>query len=140
MTETLDVAPGMRVLEVGTGSGYQTAILAELGAEVFSLEIVPELSARAADTLAQLGYTRAHLRLASGYGGWPEEAPFDRIILTAAPPELPQALIDQLADDGRLVAPIGTDSQVMVILTRHGDEISRRDPIPVRFVEMKKGT
>jgi protein-L-isoaspartate(D-aspartate) O-methyltransferase len=138
MTEALEVSPGARVLEVGTGCGYQTAILAELGADVFSMEIVAELARTAAATLARLGYGRVHLRHGSGYDGWPEEAPFDRILLTAAPPTIPQRLIDELADGGRLVAPVGTDWQVIVIVTRRGDEITRRETLPVRFVEMRR--
>jgi protein-L-isoaspartate(D-aspartate) O-methyltransferase len=139
MTEMLNVGPDMRVLEVGTGSGYQTAVLAEMGAEVWSLEVVPELAARSARTLAALGYDRVHLRTASGYDGWPEAAPFDRIILTAAPLDVPPALLDQLADGGRLVAPVGTTwDQHMVIIDRHGDELHRHDSIGVQFVVMKK--
>ncbi len=138
MTQELRVEPGARVLEIGTGSGYQTAILAELGAEVFSLEIVPELSARAAAVLTQLGYADVHLRVASGYQGWAERAPFDRIIATAAPPAMPRALIDQLADGGRIVAPIGDADQVIVIVDRHGTEYETREALPVRFVPMRK--
>jgi protein-L-isoaspartate(D-aspartate) O-methyltransferase len=139
MTETLNVGPATRVLEIGTGSGYQTAVLAEMGVEVWSLEVVPELADRAARTLAALGYDRLHLRTASGYEGWPEAAPFDRIILTAAPADVPPALLDQLADGGRLVAPVGTiDAQHIVIIDRHGDETSRQDSIGVQFVVMMK--
>ena len=138
MTQELRVEPGARVLEIGTGSGYQTAILAELGAEVFSLEIVPELSARAAAVLTQLGYANVHLRVASGYQGWAERAPFDRIIATAAPPAMPRALIDQLADRGRIVAPNGDADQVIVIVDRHGTEYETREALPVRFVPMRK--
>jgi protein-L-isoaspartate(D-aspartate) O-methyltransferase len=137
MTQALDVRPGHRVLEVGTGSGYQTAILAELGAEVWSVEIVPELSARAQTALAGQGYSNVHLRIGSGYDGWPDAAPFDRIIVTAAPPDMPQALIDQLADHGRLIAPVGSSVwQVLVVVERVGAEITRRETIPVRFVPM----
>jgi len=137
MTQELRVEPGARVLEIGTGSGYQTAILAELGAEVFSLEIVPELSARAAAVLAQLGYSNIQLRVASGYQGWVEQAPFARIIATAAPPAMPRALIDQLADGGRIVAPVGTDEQVIVVMDRRGNEYETRQTLAVRFVPMR---
>jgi protein-L-isoaspartate(D-aspartate) O-methyltransferase len=139
MTETLDVGPDARVLEIGTGSGYQTAILAEMGAEVWSLEVVPELAERSAETLAALGYDHVHLRAASGYAGWPDAAPFDRIILTAAPPDVPPALVDQLADVGRLVAPVGKMwDQHIVIIDKRGDEVWRHDSIGVQFVLMKK--
>ena len=138
MTQELGVGHGMRVLEIGTGSGYQTAILLELGAEVFSLELVPELAAQALETLTRLGYTsRLHLRTGSGYGGWPDAAPFDRILLTASPPELPQTLVDQLADPGRLVAPVGTDWQQIVVVDKRDGVIRRRETIAVRFVPMK---
>ena len=137
MTQELRVEPGARVLEIGTGSGYQTAILAEVGAEVFSLEIVPELSARAAGVLAQLGYSNVHLRVASGYQGWSEHAPFARIIATAAPPAMPSVLGDQLADGGRIVAPVGTDEQVIVVMDRRGNEYETRRTLPVRFVPMR---
>ena len=136
MTQELRVEPGSRVLEIGTGSGYQTAILAELGADVDSLEIVPELSARAAEVLARLGYTNVHLRVGSGYQGWVEHAPFDRIIATAAPPSMPRALVDQLADGGRLIAPVGEGDQVIVVMDRHGTEYLSRQALPVRFVPM----
>jgi protein-L-isoaspartate(D-aspartate) O-methyltransferase len=140
MTQELDVAPGARVLEIGTGSGYQSAILAELGAEVFSLEIVPELADRARHALASLGYTRVHMRVGSGYDGWAEEAPFDRILLTASPALMPQTLVDQLADRGRLVGPVGVDAQVLVRIERHGDQITRSETLPVLFVPMVRGT
>jgi len=140
MTQALDVRAGQRVLEVGTGSGYQAAILAELGADVWSIEIVPELAARASAALASQGYHRVHLRVGSGYDGWPEAAPFDKIILTAAPADVPQALIDQLADGGRLVAPVGTSEwQVLVVIERAGDRVTRREAMPVRFVPMVRG-
>jgi protein-L-isoaspartate(D-aspartate) O-methyltransferase len=137
MTQELAVTPGTKVLEIGTGSGYQTAVLAELGAEVWSIELIPELAERARATLEPLGYQQLHLRAGSGYAGWPEAAPFDRILLTAAPPEMPQALLDQLAEGGRLVAPVGTDWQVIVIAERHEGRIRMRESIPVRFVPMR---
>jgi protein-L-isoaspartate(D-aspartate) O-methyltransferase len=136
MTQELRVAPDTRVLEIGTGSGYQAAILAELGAEVFSVEIVPELAERARQALAALGYTRVHIRVGSGYDGWPEHAPFDRILLTASPPAMPQTLIDQLADGGRLVGPVGVHAQFLEVIERHGDRITRRETMPVMFVPM----
>ena len=106
MTEALGVAPGDRVLEIGTGSAYQTAVLAALGVEVFSLEIVPELAAAARQRLDRLGYA-ANIRVGDGYRGWEEHAPFDGIVVTAAPDHLPRPLVKQLASGGRLVIPIG---------------------------------
>lgn len=137
MTEELALRPGMRVLEVGTGSGYQTAVLAAMDAEVYSLEIIPELSARAGEALTRLGYAdRVHLRVGTGYEGWREASPFERVIVTAAPPALPGELVEQLADGGRLVAPVGTDDQRLVIVDRAGAELRTRRSIPVRFVRM----
>ena len=136
MTEALGVELHHRVLEVGTGCGFQTAILAELAASVVSLEIVPELSALAGATLLALGYTNVELHVGDGYAGWPEAAPFDRILLTAAPPRIPQALIDQLADGGRLVGPAGTVDQQIEIVERHGERVTRTSSIGVRFVPM----
>jgi protein-L-isoaspartate(D-aspartate) O-methyltransferase len=108
MTELLDLKPGEKVLEIGTGSGYQAAILAELGdVEVYSIEIVPQLAESAAQRLEDLGYTNIHVRQGDGYYGWPEEAPFDAIIVTAAPDHLPAPLVEQMSEDGRIVIPIG---------------------------------
>ena len=134
MTQELDVAPGARVLEVGTGSGYQTAVLAAIGADVYSLEIIPELSERAAGVLSRLGFDQVHLRVGTGYAGWAEEAPFDRIIVTAAPPAVPEELVDQLADGGRLIAPVGGDDQQLIIVDRAGGETAHAalDPGAVR--------
>jgi len=112
MTELAAVAPGARVLEVGTGSGYQTAILAELGCEVWSIEIVEPLARRAAAILGRLGYDRVHLAVGDGYGGWPEAAPFDAVLVAAAPPRVPEPLMAQLAADGRLVIPVGDDTRM----------------------------
>jgi protein-L-isoaspartate(D-aspartate) O-methyltransferase len=107
MSEALQVQPGDRVLEIGTGSGYQAAVLAEMGAETYTVEIIPELAAQAAQRLRDLGYTRVEVRQADGYYGWQEHAPFDAIIVTAAPDHLPQPLANQLAEGGRLIIPIG---------------------------------
>jgi protein-L-isoaspartate(D-aspartate) O-methyltransferase len=139
MTEAAQVRFGSRVLEVGTGSGYQTAVLAELGCEVYSIEIVPELATTAAAALHRLGYTtdgKLHLRLGDGYTGWPVAAPFDAILVAAAPPEVPRPLIDQLAVGGRLVIPVGGERQELQVISRqsHGDVTSRL--FPVRFVPM----
>jgi protein-L-isoaspartate(D-aspartate) O-methyltransferase len=108
MTALLQPAPSHRVLEIGTGSGYQSAVLSGLVHSVYTIEIVPELAQSATERLARLGYRNVTVREGNGYAGWPEKAPFDRIILTAAPSEIPKALVDQLAPDGRLVAPLGT--------------------------------
>ncbi len=139
MTELLDLEREHRVLEIGTGSGYQTAVLATLSDHVYSVEIVPELARRAEQTLRALGYSRPRVRHGDGYRGWPEHAPFDRIILTAAPPEIPPALVDQLAAGGRLVAPVGStsESQNLVLLTKDkGGRVRRQRRLPVRFVPM----
>jgi len=138
MTQLADISSGDRVLEVGTGSGYQAAVLAELGAWVYSVEIVPQLGRRARQTLDDLGYgDRVTVRIGDGYAGWPDEAPFDAIVLTAAPPEIPAPLKAQLAPGGKLVAPVGPHgAQRIVVLTKTDDGLERAASIPVRFVPM----
>lgn len=138
MTAALDVPPGAQVLEIGTGSGYQAAVLAELGAEVYTIEIVAPLGERARAVLAELGYDRVHVRVGDGYAGWPEHHPFDAILLTAAPPQIPRPLLEQLRVGGHLVAPVGAPSgvQELVVVTRTDEGLSRRRVIPVRFVPM----
>jgi len=138
MTQALDVAPGHRVLEIGTGCGYQTAVLAGLAREVFSIEVVPELAERAMRTLGTLGYTNVRVRVGDGYDGWPEEAPFDRILGAAAPPDIPPVLIDQLGDDGILVLPVGEWHQEIKVIQKRGGVVQSRDVLPVRFVPMVK--
>lgn len=136
MTQALDLQPGDRVLEVGTGSGYQAAVLAELVKEVYSIEIVPELARRAELVLMELGYTNVHVRAGDGYRGWPDKAPFDAIIVTAAPGHVPQPLVDQLAVGGKLVIPVGSWDQEMVIITKTDKGVLERRTIGVRFVPM----
>ncbi|MBX3272704.1 MAG: protein-L-isoaspartate(D-aspartate) O-methyltransferase [Sandaracinaceae bacterium] len=138
MSQLAHVRPGHRVLEIGTGSGYQAAVLAELGAEVYTIEIVAPLGERARAVLAELGYDRVHVRVGDGYAGWPEHHPFDAILLTAAPPQIPRPLLEQLRVGGHLVAPVGAPSgvQELVVVTRTDEGLSRRRVIPVRFVPM----
>jgi len=136
MTEALGIRPGEHVLEIGTGSGYQAAVLAEIAREVYTIEIVPELADRARETLAGLGYKNVHVRIGNGYAGWPEKAPFPRIIVTAAPDEVPPALVEQLAAGGVMVVPVGTSFQEMTIVTKTAQGIARKATIPVRFVPM----
>jgi protein-L-isoaspartate(D-aspartate) O-methyltransferase len=136
MTEALKLEPGHTVLEIGTGSGYQAAVLAEIVKQVYTIEIVPDLAARARQTLTQAGYRNAEVRTGNGYRGWPERAPFDRIIVTAAPPEIPPALIDQLAVGGIMVVPVGTSYQEIVIITKGAGGVTQKRTIPVRFVPM----
>jgi protein-L-isoaspartate(D-aspartate) O-methyltransferase len=142
MTELLQVAPGERVLEIGTGSGYQAAVLAELGAEVYSIEIVEGLGRQAAARLAALGYERVHLRIGDGYRGWPERAPFAGILVTAAPDHIPRPLLEQLAPGGRLVIPVGEGIQQLEVHRRRpqdgpeGPIYERETVLPVRFVPM----
>jgi len=136
MTEQLALSPKDKVLEIGTGSGYQAAVLAELVSEVFTIEIIPELAEQARKTLQRLGYKNVHVRVGDGYQGWPEHAPFDAIILTAAPPKVPQPLLDQLKDGGRLIAPVGENYQELVLIEKQGSKLVRKNLIPVRFVPM----
>ncbi|NIV45674.1 MAG: protein-L-isoaspartate(D-aspartate) O-methyltransferase [Gammaproteobacteria bacterium] len=136
MTELVEPRPEMKVLEVGTGSGYQAAVLAECVGHVFTIEILPELSRRSSALLAKLGYDNVHTRIGDGYDGWPDEAPFDAIVVTAAPPEIPQPLLEQLAVGGRLVIPVGRGTQDLVVVTRSERGFSRRVVTPVRFVPM----
>jgi protein-L-isoaspartate(D-aspartate) O-methyltransferase len=136
MTEALATSPDQTVLEIGTGSGYQAAVLAELVKQVYSIEIVPELADRARRTLAETGHDNVEVRTGNGYLGWPEHAPFDRIIVTAAPPEIPQALVDQLSVGGRMVLPVGDAFQQIVIVTKSEDGTTVENAIPVRFVPM----
>jgi protein-L-isoaspartate(D-aspartate) O-methyltransferase len=141
MTEKLDVRKDHRVLEIGTGSGYQAAVLSPLCREVYSIELVPELARTAIEKLNKLGYKNVFARQGDGYKGWPEKAPFDRIILTAAPPEIPQPLIDQLKPGGKLLAPVGRttfEQEIQLIEKGVDGKITRRSLLPVRFVPMVK--
>jgi protein-L-isoaspartate(D-aspartate) O-methyltransferase len=136
MTEALELKPHDRVLEIGTGSGYQAAILAELVAEVYSIEIVEPLAKQAEARLHRLGYSNVQVRAGDGYRGWPEAAPFDAIILTAAPDHIPQPLVDQLREGGRMVLPLGRWDQDLIRLHRTREGILREYLLPVRFVPM----
>ena len=136
MTQALALRGTERVLEIGTGSGYQAAVLAEIVPEVYTIEIVPELAARAKTTLQSLGYTKIRFRTGDGYAGWSEFAPFDAIIVTAAPERVPQPLIDQLKPGGRMIIPVGRGDQELVLIEKGPTGITRRSTIPVRFVPM----
>ncbi len=136
MTELLMLEGDEKVLEIGTGSGYQAAILGELAKEVFSIEIIDTLGVSASKRLEQLGYENITVRIADGYRGWPGEAPFDAIIVTAAPPSIPKPLLDQLADGGRMVAPVGRMSQELILIERNDTTYTETTIAPVRFVPM----
>jgi protein-L-isoaspartate(D-aspartate) O-methyltransferase len=136
MSELLEVGPGKMVLEIGTGSGYQAAVLAEMGVEVRSIEIRPRLCESAAKILRELGYSSVEVRCGDGYGGWPEEAPFDGIIVTAAPERVPDPLLEQLALGARMVIPVGDFYQELKVITKTPDGFDERSVIPVRFVPM----
>jgi protein-L-isoaspartate(D-aspartate) O-methyltransferase len=139
MTEAAAVHPGSRVLEVGTGSGYQAAVLAESGADVYSIEIVEPLAAEARRTLARTGYERVHLRVGDGHRGWPDAAPFDAIVVTAAAERVPPDLVAQLAPGGRLVIPVGDLSQDIEVHTHTPEGITVERVLPVRFVPLVGG-
>ncbi|RMG67061.1 MAG: protein-L-isoaspartate(D-aspartate) O-methyltransferase [Calditrichaeota bacterium] len=136
MTEQLKLNGDEKVLEVGTGSGYQAAVLAELAREVYTIEIIPELGRRAAETLKRLGYQNVHVRIGDGYRGWPEKAPFDAIIITAAPDHIPEPLIEQLKEGGRMILPVGDVYQELVLVTKTRKGLRKERKIPVRFVPM----
>ena len=135
MSELAAVGPGDRVLEVGTGSGYQAAVLAAMGCEVRSIEIIESLADEAGRRLADLGYD-VEVRAGDGYAGWPSASPFDAILITAAPPRIPEPLLEQLAVGGRLVAPVGVGVQVPTVVERTADGLREEAVLPVRFVPM----
>lgn len=135
MTEALQLRQGQKILEIGTGSGYQAAVLAEIGADVYTVEIIEQLGQRARDLLSALGY-RVHVRIGDGYLGWPEAAPFDGIVVTAAPAEIPEPLIAQLKEGGRLVIPVGRFIQDLKVLKKKGGKLTTEKTLPVRFVPM----
>ena len=136
MTERLNPRPGEKVLEIGTGSGYQAAVLAELGSQVYTIEILPALADHARQVLAGQGDTNVQGRCGDGYKGWPGHAPFDVIIGTCAPDEVPPVLVEQLAEGGRMMLPVGDWLQRLVILRKQGGAVVQQDDLPVRFVPM----
>ena len=136
MTELLKLESHDKVLEIGTGSGYQAAILAELADSVFTIEIVETLGRSAEKRLRELGYKNIFVRIGDGYRGWPEKAPFDGVIVTCAPDKIPQPLLDQLAEGGRMVIPVGDYYQELVLVTKKNGKITKENVAPVRFVPM----
>jgi protein-L-isoaspartate(D-aspartate) O-methyltransferase len=138
MTETAEISSSDKVLEIGTGCGYQAAILSKIAKKVYTIEIIPQLATRARRTLTKLGYQNVEVKTGDGYQGWAENAPYDAIIVTAAPERVPQPLIDQLAINGKMVIPIGTRYQEIVVLTKTQDGVVKETTIPVRFVPMRR--
>jgi protein-L-isoaspartate(D-aspartate) O-methyltransferase len=140
MTQLVQPDPTDRALEVGTGSGYQAAVLAEIVDSVYTIEIVPELARMATDRLARMGYDNVRVRTGDGYRGWPEHAPFDIIVVTAAPERIPPPLLDQLAEGGRMVIPVGPEgeTQQLMLLTKEDGEVRRERITPVRFVPFRR--
>jgi protein-L-isoaspartate(D-aspartate) O-methyltransferase len=141
-TDLLEPQPQHVVLEIGTGSGYQAAVLAEVVARVYSIELLPELGRAAAAKLAELGYANVEVRIGDGYAGWPERAPFDGIVVTAAAPRVPEALVEQLKPGGRMVIPVGAshEAQELLLVTKRPDgRVERRSVLPVRFVPLVPG-
>ena len=137
MTGAIRPRPGEKILEVGAGSGYQAAVLAQMGADVYTVEIVEPLAEMAAQTLERLGYQNAHVRHGDGYRGWPEHAPFDAVIVTCAPDKIPPDLVAQLKDGGRMIIPVGGGmEQELVLLRKNGEQIEKQSVLPVRFVPM----
>jgi protein-L-isoaspartate(D-aspartate) O-methyltransferase len=136
MSEAAQISPQDKVLEIGTGSGYQTAILAELAKEVYTIEIVPELAKKARHTLQELGYSNIHVRMGNGYQGWEQYSPYDAIIVTAAPAHIPEALIEQLEIKGKMVIPVGTLYQELKVFIKTEKGLIEQKKIPVQFVPM----
>lgn len=136
MTETLKLTGREKVLEIGTGSGYQTAILAELAKEVYTVELIPELSRRAQRVLKELGYQNIHFNIGDGTRGWPENAPYDAILVSAAPAAVPRNLIEQLKENGRMIIPVGTDYQELVLIRKLKEGWEEQKLIAVRFVPL----
>jgi protein-L-isoaspartate(D-aspartate) O-methyltransferase len=136
MTELLELKGEEKVLEIGTGSGYQAAILAELVKEVYTIEIIETLATSAKKLLLQMGYQNVRVKAGDGYLGWPEVAPFDAIIITAAPDHIPKPLLEQLKEGGRMVVPVGTYSQVLKKIVKRSGRIETSDIVPVVFVPM----
>ena len=138
MTKALDFKAGDKVLEIGSGSGYQAAVLAEMGAEVWTMEIVPELAEMAESNLKEAGYENVHVKCGNGYKGWPEEAPFDAVIITAAPESIPEALVEQLREGGTMVLPVGPVNSVQTLkkVKKKDGKLKQETLIPVRFVPM----
>lgn len=140
MTEAAEISSNEKVLEIGTGCGYQAAVLGELAKEVYTIEIVPELAESARKTLNELGYKNIHVKTGDGYQGWAEHAPYDAIVVTAAPARIPEALVNQLALNGKMIIPVGTQNQMMVAITKTRDGLIEKRTIPVRFVPMTGGS
>ena len=140
MTEALRLGPESRVLEIGTGSASQTAVLAQIAREVYSIEVVPPHAARAQQLLADLGYANVHVRLGDGYLGWPEAAPFDGIIVTAAPDHVPAPLVEQLQMGARLVVPVGRTEQDLLVLTKTAEGLREEERVAVRFVPLVRSS
>jgi protein-L-isoaspartate(D-aspartate) O-methyltransferase len=136
MTEKMNLEGDEKVLEIGTGSGYQAAILGQLAREVYTIEIVPSLGRSAREKLEKMGYDNIHVRIGDGYKGWPEAAPFDAIMLTAAPDHVPQPLVDQLAENGRMILPVGDAFQNLRIIRKKKGKVHSQDVMAVRFVPM----
>ncbi len=141
-TDLIDPQPGQTVLEIGTGSGYQAAVLAEIVGQVYSVELIEDLGRSAAKRLAAAGYANVEVRIGAGYAGWPEKAPFDGIVVTAAAPQVPPALVDQLKPGGRMVIPVGAShaAQELLVLTKRADGgVDQKRVLPVRFVPLVPG-
>ncbi len=140
MTELVSPGPGRKILEIGTGSGYQAAVLAAAGAEVYSIELIPELARSGRENLRRAGYTQVKLKTADGYYGWPEAAPFAGILVTAAAEFVPPPLLEQLADGGKMVIPVGSPflTQTLLLVEKRGEEIVTTNLMPVRFVPFRR--